>query len=148
MLNKLILYFHTILYAFVNDQLYHFMQYSVLALDTKRTSENETSSSVRSLCALDYRSKEPFDQSERSTYLVERRNLNITATPSKAMRRNRPISEIPITQRTIYLNETLALLLFSDPHFQWGEKSSSVLRFFPKFCQISTLHHLTHHCRW
>ena len=34
------------------------------------------------------------------------------------------------------------ILLFSDPHFQSGGKSSSVLRFFSKFCQISTLHHL------
>ena len=36
-----------------------------------------------------------------------------------------------------------SLFLISDPHFQWGGKSSSVLRFFSKFYQISTLHHLT-----
>ena len=96
------------------------MRYSALALDTKRTSENETSSIVRSLGALDYRSKEPIDQSGLSTNLVGRRNLNITATPNKAMRRNRPISEKPITKRTIYLNEALALLF------------NYILYFFPK----------------
>ena len=34
-------------------------------------------------------------------------------------------------------------LLFSDPRFQWGGKSSSVLRFFPNSAKNSTLYNST-----
>ena len=41
------------------------------------------------------------------------------------------------------LGRSRLVLLFSDPHFQWGGKSSSVLRFFSKFCQNSPLYNST-----
>ena len=49
---------------------------------------------------------------------------------------------------TIFNAEVFENLVIFRPTFSMGRKIIICVAFFSKFCQISTLHHLTHHCRW